>query len=207
MLAVAGGKRVSDPAEMVAGVQEAHVPGPVRRPGAARRGGSACREGCGMAADGLPDEGELRLGPVTLPAGRLVHAGGEAIAWATNQAVTDAGHVWAILSGLHPGTGLVPFLLEGLSADPGRPWDSGEFSIPADPAGADGLDALRPVRRAAGGHGAALVGRPVRRPAAAGGLRRDQPAGIPAAAQHRARPACRLRAFRVLRRVRRARPT
>jgi hypothetical protein len=48
-----------------------------------------------------------------------------------------------VLSGLRPGTGLVPFLLGGLPQDPGRPWDTGEFSIPADHAGADDLDAAR----------------------------------------------------------------
>jgi hypothetical protein len=97
-----------------------------------------------MPGGGLPDEGELRLGPVTLPAGRLVYAGGAApAAWVTRDSLVDAGRVWAMLSGLHPGTGLVPFLLGGLPQDPGRPWDTGEFSIPADPAGADDLDAAQ----------------------------------------------------------------
>ena len=29
----------------------------------------------------------------------------------------------------------------GLPSDPARPWDTGEFSLPVDPAGADDLDA------------------------------------------------------------------
>jgi hypothetical protein len=99
-----------------------------------------------MAAGGLPQEGELRLGPVTLPAGRRVFAGGGwsgPVAWVTGAVVADAGRVWAILSGLQPGTGLVPFLAGGLPPDPARPWDTEEFSIPADPAGADGLGAAQ----------------------------------------------------------------
>ncbi len=97
-----------------------------------------------MAAGGLPDEGDLRLGPVTLPADRRIYAGrgpGVPVAWVTREAVADAGRVWAVLSGLRPGTGLVPFLLGGLLSDPARPWDTGEFSLPVDPAGADDLDA------------------------------------------------------------------
>ena len=66
-----------------------------------------------------------------------------------------SGWAWAALSELHPRTGLVPILLDGLpgdsmrfdspelaglSHDRLRPWDSGEFYIPDDPREADGLD-------------------------------------------------------------------
>jgi hypothetical protein len=108
-----------------------------------------------MVKGRLPDEGPVRLGPVTLPAGRLVTGnGGEHVAWATEDPVPESGRIWAALSELHPQTGLVPVQLDGLRVDsmfprdrqglPGdalRPWDNGEFSRPEDPRGADGLDA------------------------------------------------------------------
>jgi hypothetical protein len=108
-----------------------------------------------MTKGRLPDEGPLRLGPVTLPAGRLITGYGvDPVAWATVDPVPDSGRAWATLSGLHPQTGLVPVQLDGLRIDtmftrdrqglPGdalRPWDNGEFSRPEDPREADGLDA------------------------------------------------------------------
>ena len=106
-----------------------------------------------MAAARLPEEGELRIGSVTLPAGRLIsgwHGGDHHVAWATVDPVPEPGRVWAALSELHPQTGLVPILLggllgglphDGLPDDALRPWDSGEFIAPEDPHGADGLDA------------------------------------------------------------------
>jgi len=77
-----------------------------------------------MPADSLPEEGELRLGSILLPAGKRVHACHDPVtpvAWVTRQAVPDAGRVWAALSAAHPGTGLVPFLLGSLAGDPARP--------------------------------------------------------------------------------------
>jgi Domain of unknown function (DUF4253) len=98
-----------------------------------------------MAASSLPGEGELRIGPLTLPAGRHViasYGSGEPVAWATVQPVPDPGRIWATLSAARQETGLVPFLLEGL--DPGstqRPWDDGEFNDPAPIRKLDRLDA------------------------------------------------------------------
>src|SRR5258708_5252199 len=97
-----------------------------------------------MASNSLPPDGELRIGPVMLPAGRQIHAGygsGGPVAWATTEPVPDAGRVWAALSAAHPDTGLVPFLLSGLGGDPWRPWDEEEFSDPEDISGLDGLTA------------------------------------------------------------------
>jgi hypothetical protein len=65
----------------------------------------------------LPGDGSVRLGPVTLPWGRLIRAHdceGEPVAWATDDPLPDPGRVWAALSVLHPQTGLVPILLDGL---------------------------------------------------------------------------------------------
>jgi Domain of unknown function (DUF4253) len=96
-----------------------------------------------MAGTSLPAEGPLRLGPVTLPAGRLVTAdygSGGPVAWVTTDPVQDPGRVWAALSAARDQTGLVPFLLDGLYGSPDRPWDEGEFEDPADPGGADALD-------------------------------------------------------------------
>jgi hypothetical protein len=107
-----------------------------------------------MSRARLPDEGPVRLGPVTLPAGKpIVGNQGTAVAWATENPVPDSGRVWAALSELYPDTGLVPVQLDGLRMDtfvPGarqgmpdealRPWDNGEFTDPEDPRGADGMD-------------------------------------------------------------------
>src|SRR5580704_8151117 len=91
----------------------------------------------------LPGEGPVRLGSVTLPAGRLIPGNieGNHVAWATVDPVPESGRVWAALSGLHPQTGLVPIQLDGLGGDARRPWDDGDFIEPADPGEADGLDA------------------------------------------------------------------
>ncbi len=99
-----------------------------------------------MAASSLPEEGELRVGSVRLPAGRQVRAGGGLevkvpVAWVTHQAVPDAGRVWAALSDAHQETGLVPFLLGSLDGDGTRPWDTEEFSHRTDPARLDHMDA------------------------------------------------------------------
>ena len=84
---------------------------------------------------GLPEDGELQLGPVRLPAGKRVVAGyGSAgpVAWATVEPVADPGRMWRALSEVGSDTGLVPFLLAGLNETTARPWDAGEFSDPAD---------------------------------------------------------------------------
>lgn len=96
-----------------------------------------------MAKGRPPDDGPVRLGPVTLPAGKTITGNNRSdhVAWATVDPVPGSGRVWAALSGLHSRTGLVPIQLDGLGGDPRRPWDDGEFAEPADPREADGLDA------------------------------------------------------------------
>jgi uncharacterized protein DUF4253 len=61
----------------------------------------------------LPEDGELRLGPVQLPYGRRVRPeyGQAPVAWVTDSAVRDSGLVWLALSDLAPETGLQPVLL------------------------------------------------------------------------------------------------
>ena len=107
-----------------------------------------------MVKGRLPGEGPARLGPVALPAGKLIAGYSDHVAWATVDPVPGSGRVWAALSELHPQTGLVPFLLgsrlridsmfpsdrRGLPGDGLRPWDNGEFDRPDDPRGADGVD-------------------------------------------------------------------
>jgi len=80
----------------------------------------------------VPEEGQLQLGAITLPAGKRVRAGFEPavpVAWVTRQPVPDAGRVWAGLSAMHQETGLVPFLLGHLRGYPSRPWDDEEFDL------------------------------------------------------------------------------
>jgi hypothetical protein len=105
----------------------------------------------------LPSEGPLRIGPVTLPPGKPItgrYGKDHHVGWATVDPVPEPGRVWAALSDLHPQTGLVPVLLDGLSVgtmfpddrqglpdDALRPWDNGEFCRPEDPREADRLNA------------------------------------------------------------------
>jgi hypothetical protein len=116
----------------------------------------AMTDGDPMVAARLPEEGELRLGSVRLPAGRLIngwHGRDHHVAWATVEPVPESGRVWAALSELHPQTGLVPIRLDGLRGDTMaprfrvgigpdglRPWDNGEFGKPEDPGEADSLE-------------------------------------------------------------------
>jgi Domain of unknown function (DUF4253) len=105
-----------------------------------------------MAVSGLPEDGELRLGAVTLPAGKRIRAAdgsGGPMAWVTLQPVPDPGRVWAALSTAHQETGLVPILLSGLGGDAQdtrRPWDNGEFDAPADVAQLERMDAASVLR-------------------------------------------------------------
>ena len=105
-----------------------------------------------MAMSGLPEDGELRLGPVTLPAGkriRAAHGSGEPVAWVTVRQVPDPGRVWAVLSAACQETGLVPILLSGMGGDARdtrRPWDNGEFDAPADVTQLEGMDAASVLR-------------------------------------------------------------
>jgi hypothetical protein len=102
-----------------------------------------------MNTAGLPDDGELRLGAVTLPAGRRIGAGagsGGPVAWITGRAVPGAGRAWAALSQAQPDTGLVPFLLSGLDGTTERPWDREEFADPAEVSELGSFDAAACLR-------------------------------------------------------------
>ena len=98
-----------------------------------------------MAEGSLPEDGELRLGSVTLPAGRRVLAeqgSGEPVAWATRQPVPDAGRVWSALSDAHQEAGLVPVLLgDDPGEDPEGLFFDSFFYSPSDVTGLDHLDA------------------------------------------------------------------
>jgi hypothetical protein len=95
-----------------------------------------------MATDGLPEDGEVRLGAVMLPAGRWVvpehpvHGPSDPLAWVTTGPVPDAGLAWSALSGASWQTGLVPVLLTGSERDA-----QFFFGGPADLSALDGLDA------------------------------------------------------------------
>ncbi len=94
-----------------------------------------------MTTSNLPADGELRIGPVTLPIGqRVLNHSGDPVAWATTQPVRQAGRDWYAISALAQETGLVPILLAGLDGTAARPWDEREFDAPADIAELDQLD-------------------------------------------------------------------
>lgn len=102
-----------------------------------------------MPAPTLPEDGELRLGTVTLPVGRRIHAPGTGttltpVAWVTATPVPDPGQVWSRLSDLSEQTGLVPFLAVTRRGYQGRPWKgriATDLNPYDDPAAADGFDA------------------------------------------------------------------
>ena len=87
----------------------------------------------------LPDEGSARLGPVILPAGKLVdgYPGTGHVAWVTVDPVPDSGRVWAALSELHSHTGLIPILVGRHYNTAGLPFD---LFKPQDPREADRVD-------------------------------------------------------------------
>lgn len=103
-----------------------------------------------MSIADVPEDGELQIGPVGLPAGRRIHArhgSGRPVAWTTTRPVPEAGRVWAALSEAHAQSGLVPFLLSGIV--PGsteRPWDTQEFRDPENVTGLNRLDAVALLR-------------------------------------------------------------
>lgn len=102
-----------------------------------------------MTGVDVPDDGELQIGSVRLPAGRRIRASygqGDPIAWVTTEPVPDAGRVWAALSQAHAQSGLVPFLAASMDYDPERPWDQAEFRDPDDVTGLDHLDAAAVLR-------------------------------------------------------------
>jgi len=93
-----------------------------------------------MATDSVPEDGELRLGAVLLPAGRRVvpmGGPGEPVAWVTTEPVPDAGRVWSALWDAHEQTGLVPVLL----TDGEKDEDFFFYGGPADLTALDDLDA------------------------------------------------------------------
>jgi hypothetical protein len=93
----------------------------------------------------LPDEGDLRLGSVRLPAGRWTYVHGSRreppVAWVTSDLVVAPGRVWSVLAEVSSHFGLVPFLAEFLHGQRGRPWDEQDyFQRPADLAEIDGFN-------------------------------------------------------------------
>jgi hypothetical protein len=108
----------------------------------------------------VAEDGVLRLGDVTLPAGKRAHAlettagpDGTAatmqipVAWVTTEPVPDSGRAWEELAQLAGRTGQVPFLAKNLRADSGRPWDAGidfhRWKNAADASQLDPADILR----------------------------------------------------------------
>lgn len=95
-----------------------------------------------MPGDRLPMDGELRIGPVTLPAGQRVTPLGahEPVAWITGEPVLDIPRAWAMLSDAREQTGLVPVSVIGKNAREIRPWEAGELYPPPPISDLDDLD-------------------------------------------------------------------
>jgi hypothetical protein len=99
----------------------------------------------------LPENGEVQVGTLRLPAGCRTHhrfdlGSAAPVAWVTIGSVPDPGAVWAELSDARPSTGLVPFIARSLRGAPHRPWDDGThppdgyFEPPGDLAAIDLID-------------------------------------------------------------------
>ncbi len=81
----------------------------------------------------VPDEGELRLGPVRLPAGRQLRwRANDPTAWMTEAPVPEPGPVWYALSALHGQTGLVPILALGRPGEDLEAAAFGEMAMVGD---------------------------------------------------------------------------
>jgi hypothetical protein len=63
-----------------------------------------------MPEDLLPGDGAVRVGQVSLPAGRRISGRAGPVAWVTDRPVEDPGLIWSELSAGSTATGLVPFL-------------------------------------------------------------------------------------------------
>jgi Domain of unknown function (DUF4253) len=98
-----------------------------------------------MVTGMLPEDGEVQIGAVALPAGRRQYSeeDDQPVAWATVEPMADAGRAWCALSAAHAETGLVPVLLQ--AAAPVRPGADEllffGFILPADIALLDQMSA------------------------------------------------------------------
>jgi uncharacterized protein DUF4253 len=94
----------------------------------------------------LPEDGELRLGPVMLPGKRIVpeEGTGEPVAWVTTRAVPDPGLVWSALSDMHRDSGLVPVVL---ADEPNTMSSSVLFYLASDISELDHMDAAQTLAR------------------------------------------------------------
>jgi hypothetical protein len=81
----------------------------------------------------VPDDGELRLGPVRLPAGRpLRWRANDPVTWLSEAPVPEPGPVWCALSALHGQTGLVPILAPGRRGEDLEAAAFGEMAVVGD---------------------------------------------------------------------------
>ena len=95
-----------------------------------------------MATGMLPEDGELRLGPVMLPGRRVVPDEGsrEPVAWVTTETAFYPGLVWSALSDMRQESDLVPIVL---ADDPNTMSSQIVFCLPSDILELDHMDAAR----------------------------------------------------------------
>jgi hypothetical protein len=62
----------------------------------------------------LPADGTVRVGQVSMPAGRRIAGRAGPVAWVTDEPVEEPGLLWSTLSADSTATGLVPFLAASL---------------------------------------------------------------------------------------------
>lgn len=102
-----------------------------------------------MLDNGVPPDGELRVGTVALPYGRRVlNAEAQPVAWGTIDPVAQSGNTWIALSEIRRDTGLVPVLMGSKRRAPTRPWDEYEFTEPTDLASIGAFDPAGVLARA-----------------------------------------------------------
>jgi hypothetical protein len=81
----------------------------------------------------LPEDRPLDVAGVTLPAGKLIRphldrAPEAPVMWATNAPLPQPGVIWLDLLVRSTESGLIPVILDPLSGQPNRPWESGELA-------------------------------------------------------------------------------
>jgi hypothetical protein len=95
----------------------------------------------------LPEDRPIDVVGVPLLAGKLIRpqleqAPGAPVMWATGTSLPQPGGIWFDLLARSTESGLIPVILDSLSGEPNRPWDSGELAPRPAPTPDDLDDAI-----------------------------------------------------------------
>jgi Domain of unknown function (DUF4253) len=98
-----------------------------------------------MSLAAVPDGSVHIAGTGVLQRGRQLRTeSGVPVAWISDETFGMAGLIWTCVSEESAESGLQPFLLAGMTREPGRPWDTGEdIGDPENTTAIDRMDAAR----------------------------------------------------------------